>query len=82
MDQLLDCNGELLFGGLVKRIVKFNLSWRIGMRDDDLLLAMKNKITDIRIKVEGEPSQVAPNVSDEEMAKVFCQVNQFQCYVG
>lgn len=39
----------------------------------------KNKITDISTRSEGEPSQVAPDISNEETAKVFCQVNHFQC---
>lgn len=31
----------------------------------------KNKITDTSTQIEGEPSQAAPDVSDEEMAEVF-----------
>ena len=56
-----------------------NVKCRLEAKPD---LKGKNKITDIRIKVEGEPSQVAPNVSDEEMAKVFCRVYNFQCFLG
>ena len=59
-------------GYVTAHFILSNMKCRLEAKPD---IKGKNKITDS----EGEPSQVAPNISDEEMAKVFCQVHHFQC---